>query len=183
MELRLLQTLNLSPKKGSTSPKNYRGNKADAFEGGHRVPLIIRWPEVTKPNSRSNEVVSLVDLLATLADVTNYELPDEAAEDSLSLLPLLQGKRLEQPLHEAIVCHSISGHFAVRQGGENGQWKTLFCRGSGGWSTPREAEASKQNLPAVQLYDMRKDPKESVNLHLQHPENRQANDRHSEAFY
>ena len=48
--------------------------------------------------------------------------------------------------------------------------KTLFCRGSGGWSTPREVEASKQNLPAVQLYDMKNDPKESVNLHLERPE-------------
>ena len=157
-------------KKGVHLTENFRGNKADAFEGGHRVPLIVRWPGVTKPSSRSNEVVSLVDLMATLADITNYDLPDEAAEDSLSLLPLLQGKRLEQPLHEAIVCHSISGHFAIRQGGENGQWKTLFCRGSGGWSAPREAVANKQGLPAIQLYDMKNDPKESVNLHLQHPE-------------
>jgi hypothetical protein len=107
--------------------------------------------------------------MATLAEITEYELPDEAAEDSLSLLPLLQGRQLKQPLHEAIVCHSISGHFAVRQGGENGRWKTLFCRGSGGWSTPRETAAGKQNLPAVQLYDMKNDPKESANLHLQHP--------------
>lgn len=156
-------------KQGVHLTENFRGNKADAFEGGHRVPLIVRWPGTTKPNSRTNEVISLVDIMATLAEITNYELPDEAAEDSLSLLPLLQGKRLDQPLHEAIVCHSISGHFAVRQGGENGQWKTLFCRGSGGWSSPREAAAGKQNLPAVQLYDMKNDPKESVNLHLQHP--------------
>ena len=156
--------------KGVHLTEIFRGNKADAFEGGHRVPLVVRWPGVTQPNSRTNEVVSLVDIMATLAQITNYDLPDEAAEDSMSLAPLLHAKRLEQPLHEAIVCDSISGHFAVRQGGENGQWKTLFCRGSGGWSTPREAVAGKQNLPAVQLYDMRNDPKESVNLHLQHPE-------------
>jgi len=149
--------------------ENFRGNKADVFEGGHRVPLVVRWPGVTKPNSRTDEVISLVDIMATLAEITEYELPDEAAEDSLSLLPLLQGRQLKQPLHEAIVCHSISGHFAVRQGGENGRWKTLFCRGSGGWSTPRETAAGKQNLPAVQLYDMKNDPKESANLHLQHP--------------
>ena len=150
--------------------ENFRGNKADAFEGGHRVPLIVRWPGITQPGSQTLEVVSLVDIMATLAQIVGFELPDNAAEDSASLLPLLHGKALERPLHEAIVCHSVSGHFAIRQGGENGQWKTLFCRGSGGWSAPREGEAAKQSLPLVQLYNLRSDPKESVNLYREQPE-------------
>ena len=108
--------------------------------------------------------------MATLAQIVGFELPDNAAEDSASLLPLLHGKALERPLHEAIVCHSVSGHFAIRQGGENGQWKTLFCRGSGGWSAPREDEAAKRSLPLVQLYNLRSDPKESVNLYREQPE-------------
>lgn len=152
--------------KGVHLTENWRGNKADAFEGGHRVPFIVRWPGKVEAGSRSNELISVADILATVAEVVGHEIPDNAGEDSLSLLPLLKGHELESPLHEAVICHSISGHFAVRKG----KWKALFCQGSGGWSTPREPEAAKQKLPTVQLYDLEADPKEANNLHNKHPE-------------
>jgi len=146
--------------------EHWRGWKADAYEGGHRVPFVVRWPGVVEPGSRCAETITLVDIMATLADVVGYRLRPDAAEDSHSLLPLLRGERLEQPLHEAVICHSISGHFVVRRG----RWKLLFCRGSGGWSPPRENEAARQGLPPIQLYDIEKDPKETTNLYAQHPE-------------
>jgi arylsulfatase A-like enzyme len=149
--------------------EHWRGNKADAYEGGHRVPLIVRWPNTVAAGKRCDEVVSLVDVMATIADVIDYQLPDDAAEDSVSLLPLLRGQTLAAPLHEAIICHSISGHFAVRQGGV-GRWKALFCRGSGGWSAPTENQATKLELPPIQLYDLQSDPKETSNLQAQYPE-------------
>jgi len=152
--------------KGVNLTEHWRGYKADAYEGGHRVPLIVRWPGIVAGGARSNEVVSLVDIMATIADVVNHPLPPNAAEDSVSLLPILRGKTLEAPLHEAIICHSASGHFAVRKG----QWKALFCRGSGGWSAPRENEAAKQGLPPIQLYNLESDPKETANLQERHPE-------------
>ena len=152
--------------KGVHLTENWRGNKADAFEGGHRVPFIVRWPGTVAAGARSNELISVADIMATVAEVIGHEIPDDAAEDSLSLLPVLKGNQLETPLHEAVVCHSNSGHFAIRQG----KWKILFCQGSGGWSTPREPAAAKNNLPAIQLYDLEADPKEAKNVAQDHPE-------------
>jgi arylsulfatase A-like enzyme len=78
----------------------------------------------------------------------------------------LRGKDVSGPLHELVVHHSTSGHFAVRKG----KWKLLLCRGSGGWSSPTEAEAKKQFLPPVQLYNLHDDPKETANLQADYPE-------------
>jgi len=69
-------------------------------------------------------------------------------------------------LHDIVIHHSISGHFAIRKG----QWKLLLCKGSGGWSSPRESAAAKQKLPILQLYDLLNDPKETKNLHAKYPE-------------
>ena len=106
------------------------------------------------------------DVLATLAEVVGHDVPDNAAEDSVSLLPVLLSEENDKPLHEAVINHSISGHFAVR----GGKWKVLFCRGSGGWSAPRETVAMKQEMPPVQLYDLDSDPKESINVAGKHPD-------------
>ncbi len=146
--------------------EHWRGNKADAFEGGHRVPFVVRWPGRVAAGTRSNEAVSLVDIMATVAEVVGHPLPDDAAEDSVSLLPLLRGNAPKESLHEAVVCHSISGHFALRRG----KWKLMYCQGSGGWSTPKEAAAKKQGLPPIQLYDLEADPKETTNLGSQLPD-------------
>lgn len=146
--------------------EHWRGNKADAFEGGHRVPFVVRWPGNVESGTRCQETISLVDIMATAADVVGHELPDDAAEDSASLLPLLRGETLRTPLHEAVVCHSVSGHFALR----SGKWKILYCQGSGGWSQPVEKQAKAQKLPPVQLYDLVADPKESINVSEGNPE-------------
>jgi arylsulfatase A-like enzyme len=146
--------------------ENWRGFKADAYEGGHRVPFIVRWPGQVKPDTRSDETISLADLMATCAGILDYKLPANAAEDSVSLLPVSRGKKIKKPLHDIVIHHSISGHFGVRKG----QWKLLLCKGSGGWSSPRESEAAKQKLPMLQLYDLLNDPKETKNLHAKYPE-------------
>lgn len=145
---------------------NWRGWKADAYEGGHRVPFTVRWPGQIEPGSQSEQTITVADIMATCAGVIGHELPANAAEDSVSLLPTLRGEEQSEPLHELVVHHSSSGFFAVRKG----KWKLLLCRGSGGWSPPREAVAIKQNLPPVQLYNMYEDPKETTNLQAEHPE-------------
>ena len=153
-------------KQGVHLCENWRGYKADIYEGGHRVPFIVCWPGQISPATRSNEIIVQTDLLATLAEIINHRIPADAGEDSVSLWPLLSGKRkTDTPLHEAVISQSVSGNFAVRMG----KWKLLFSRGSGGWSTPNEAVARKMGLPTTQLYDLDTDPKESNNLHSQHP--------------
>jgi arylsulfatase A-like enzyme len=151
-------------KKGHHPSYHFRGHKADIYEGGHRIPFLVRWPGKVKPGSRSDQLTVLTDLLATCADVVGAKLPDEAGEDSVSLVPALVGKATG-PLREAAVHHSVNGSFAIRQG----KWKLCLCAGSGGWSSPRPGKEEK-GLPAVQLYDLEKDPGEKTNLQDKHPQ-------------
>ena len=146
--------------------EHWRGWKADAYEGGHRVPFIVRWPGQIEPGVKSDQTITLADVMATCADVVGRKLPADAGEDSVNLLPTLRGEAVRKPLHDAVVHHSVSGHFAIRKG----SWKLLLCRGSGGWSPPREAVAARQNLPRVQLFNLQDDPKETRNLQADHPE-------------
>ena len=104
-----------------------RGYKADAWEGGHRVPFIVRWPGVVKAGSTCGQLVYQADLLRTFADVFGVALPDNAGEDSFSLVPLLKGGN--KPIRENAVSASISGVPAVR----SGSWKYIPAPGSGGW--------------------------------------------------
>ena len=151
----------------------FRGMKADIFDGGHRVPFIVRWPGVVKDGSRCDQTICLLDFMATAADITGFKLPDNAAEDSVSLLPLLKGAT-DQPVREAIVHHSINGSFSIRQA----NWKVELCPGSGGWSDPRpappnakaKAKKASASLPPIQLYDMNADIGERKNVETQHPD-------------
>jgi len=152
--------------KGAHLRENWRGHKADIWEGGHRVPFIAKWPGVIKPGSRCSEVITLVDFMATAAEVTGFDLPENACEDSVSLVSAFRQEKKKGSIRQAIVCHSASGYFAVRKE----KWKVEFCGGSGGWSQPKESHAKKMGLPAVQLYDLEADPKEQSNLCDKKPE-------------
>jgi arylsulfatase A-like enzyme len=142
----------------------FRGNKADVYEGGHRVPFLVRWPGRVKPGSKHDGVVCLTDLLATCADVAGAKLPDGAGEDSVSLLPALGVRK--GALRESVVVHSVNGSFAAREG----RWKLCLCPGSGGWSAPRPGKDDASKLPPVQLFDLSADVGEKVNLADRHPE-------------
>ncbi|MCI0538737.1 MAG: sulfatase-like hydrolase/transferase [Verrucomicrobiales bacterium] len=143
----------------------FRGHKADLFEGGHRVPFFVRWPGQIKAGAAYSHPVCLTDLLATCAELLEVKLPDDAAEDSVSLLPVWLG-RTREPVRSSIVHHSVNGSFAIRQG----RWKLLLCPDSGGWSAPRPGSPEASGLPPVQLYDLSRDPGEEHNLQAQHPE-------------
>jgi len=151
--------------KGHDSAGGFRGAKADLWEGGHRVPLLVRWPGRIQAGTTTDQLVGLVDLMATCAELLGVELPDNAAEDSFSFLPVLLGKA-SGPVRETLILHSVSGKFAIRQG----PWKLLLTPGSGGWSRPTDAEARRQGLPEVQLYHLADDPAEQKNFQAQHPE-------------
>ncbi len=141
----------------------FRGHKADIYEGGHRVPFIVRWPGVVKSASTSSATICLVDLMRTCAEIVGVALPDSAGEDSVSFLPVLRGEKAQ--VREATVHHSINGSFAIRFR----QWKLCFCPGSGGWSKPKPKAAKKSGSPSVQLFDLAKDPGETKNLMAEHP--------------
>ncbi len=144
----------------------YRGNKADLFDGGHRVPCILRWPAKVKHHEVA-QTVCQTDFFATFAAVAGYNVQDDEAEDSYNLLPAITAKRDVKPIREATIHHSITGEFTIRQG----DWKLLQSCSSGGWSYPRPADAEKMgDLPPVQLYNMKDDPSEQTNLYDKYPE-------------
>ncbi|WP_437185564.1 sulfatase family protein [Planctomicrobium sp. SH668] len=150
---------------GHRPSAGFRGHKADLYDGGHRVPFIVSWPNHVSPGSTSAQTVCLTDLFATVADIVEGSLPANAAEDSVSMLPAFLRKDT-QPLREAIVHHSINGSFSIRQG----DWKLLLAPGSGGWSEPRPEKVLPESAPQTQLYDLETDPAEKVNLAEAHPE-------------
>ena len=150
---------------GQYSSYVFRGHKADIWEGGHRIPLMVRWPGKIKPGSTSSQLVSLADFMATCADILHVKIPADAGEDSVSLLPVLLGKATA-PVNKAVVFHSINGSFAIQEG----QWKLELCPGSGGWGDPRPNSKEARTLPAVQLYNLAKDISERTNEYAAHPE-------------
>jgi arylsulfatase A-like enzyme len=143
---------------------SWRGEKADAWEAGHRIPFIIRWPGRVKPGSVSGEIGSLTDIMATIAGALDLPLPDDAAEDSFNLLPALEQTK-HSPVRSTIVDHSLQGLFTIREG----KWKLVAGLGSGGFTLPKTAEPAPGG-PAGQLYDLNADPREEHNLYDRHPE-------------
>ena len=144
---------------------NTRGQKADIWDGGHRVPFLARWPGRIKPGTSNDETICLSDLMATAAAIVGEKLPPNAGEDSYNILPALLGETLERPIREATVHHSVSGMFALRQG----SWKLIVGRGSGGFTAPRKIKP-KPGEPAGQLYNLAADPREEKNLYQEKPE-------------
>jgi arylsulfatase A len=143
---------------------NWRGEKADVWEGGHRVPFLARWKGKIAAGSVSPQVGCLTDLMATAAAITNQTLPDNAAEDSYNLLPALTGTT-RQAIRESVVHHSADGVFSIRQA----DWKLELGLGSGGFSDPK-TEEPKPGGPTGQLYNLAADPAEKNNLWLKHPD-------------
>lgn len=152
--------------KGHNSSYIFRGYKADLFDGGHRIPCIVRWPGKFEPK-KVGTTICLTDFMATFAGITGYDLADNEGEDSFDLMPLLLDHSRENYRREATVHHSINGDFTIRQG----KWKLLLAPGSGGWSYPRPGKDDEvlATLPPYQLYDMQKDPGERHNLYNKRP--------------
>lgn len=138
-----------------------RGYKTDAWEGGHRVPFIVRWPGVVKPGSQCTQLVHQADLIRTFADALGAPLPDTAGEDSFSLLPLLKGDQWPVRTH-AVSC-AADGTPAMRKG----PWK-LIVRQSNSASS-RQSDKPRDNSPEL-LFNLDDDIGERENLASQKPE-------------
>ncbi len=136
----------------------FRGNKHDIYEGGHRIPFIIRWPEVIPAGGRCNSLVCLSDFFATMAEILGYDLPDNAAEDSFSMLSLLLNA--DAPAVRTELIHqSMDGSLSIRKG----KYKLEMCPGSGGETYPYTG-CETSDLPEYQLYDLDRDISEKNNI-------------------
>ncbi|WP_145420528.1 sulfatase family protein [Planctomycetes bacterium K23_9] len=152
----------------------WRGVKRDNWEGGHRVPFIVRWPGKVPGNSTTGQITSLTDVMATLADVVDADVPDDAGQDSFSMLPVMLGSDDGKPIRPYVLMQGFYGgrKLAIRQG----NWKYLHHQGSGGNNYASHAMLKEYALPELapeapgQLYDLESDPGETTNLVLKHPE-------------
>ena len=110
---------------GHQSNATLRGTKADIFEGGHRVPFVVRWPGQAAAGTTSDALVVLTDLYATVAEIVGTEAEGTSGQDSHSLVPVLQGSGSSG--RTSAVHHSARGMFAIRKG----SWKLIAGRGLG----------------------------------------------------
>ena len=150
----------------------WRGVKRDQWEGGHRVPFLIRWPGTVPAGRVRSDTICQTDLMATFASIVGTQLPEDAAEDSFSLLPIFQGAETFAPIRPYTLHQTISLALAIRRG----PWKYLDHQGSGGNNYEKRDSLKPYALPnnapnaPGQLYHLGKDPSETTNLYYEHPE-------------
>ena len=152
----------------------WRGVKRDQWEGGHRTPFIVKWPGKIKPASTSDQITSLTDIFATCAAISGAEFPNEAAEDSHNMLPVLDGTQGDKPVRPYMLQQTMSLALSVRRG----DWKLLDHKGSGGnnytrggeWGMKQYAIPNNDPDSPGQLYNLATDPGEKDNLYSKHPE-------------
>jgi arylsulfatase A len=143
----------------------FRGMKGDAFEGGHRIPFIVRWPGKVKAGSVSKATTTLANLMATSADLIGNRDARYQTEDSYSILPVLLGKSTQVPAQPAVVHSSSIGYFAIRKG----DWKLIQGLGSGGFTEPRDIKPT-VGKPLGQLYNLVSDVAETQDVYEKYPD-------------
>lgn len=137
----------------------FRGHKSNVWEGGHRVPYLARWPGKVDAGSQSDQILSLNDTFATVAELLGESLPQNAAEDSLSFLPQLLGES-EPPMRDHVISQSTHGEFAYQEG----PWKIVFLNATGNLNNDRGKPRR------VELYNLDRDVAETTDVAGQYPE-------------
>ncbi len=162
--------INMREKYQHDGARPWRGVKRDNWEGGHRVPMIARWPGKIKAGSRADQTVCLTDIMATCAAIVDTKLPNDAAEDSFNILPILLGETKEK-VRDFTLHQTISLALAIRKG----DWKYLDHKGSGGNNYVRNKRLKSMVIPEKapdapgQLYNLADDPGETNNLYFKKP--------------
>ena len=142
----------------------FKGQKADIYEGGHRVPYIAKWPGKIKPGSSSTQIMCTTDLLATLSGIVGNPLLAEAGEDSYNMLPAYLNTSEKVQIRDYTIHHSLYGFFSIRKG----KWKLTTKLGSGGFSLPVEVNED-ENGNQASLYNLEEDIQETRNLYNENP--------------
>ncbi|MCY1723462.1 arylsulfatase [Prolixibacteraceae bacterium Z1-6] len=148
---------------GHNPSKNLRGMKGDIWEGGHRIPFIAKWEGKIAKGRKTPALTCSMDLMPTIAEIVDYNLPQNASEDGKSLYRILT-EGLDNG-REMLVNHSHRGVFALRKG----DWKLILSNKSGGFSDSKYPEGFGIETPG-QLYNLKNDPGEKENLYTKFPE-------------
>jgi arylsulfatase A-like enzyme len=160
---------------GHDPSRGWRGMKRDGWEGGHRVPFIVRWPGVFHAGLISDQMINTTDIFASVASISGYKLKDEDARDSYDMVPAMLGTQdKNSPIRPYLLTQSFRGEFQIRQG----NWKYLNHKGSGG-NNYEEDFLKKYTLPETavdapgQLYNLANDPGETKNLYFTEADKRE----------
>ncbi|MDQ8193783.1 arylsulfatase [Coraliomargarita sp. SDUM461004] len=137
----------------------YRGQKADIWEGGHREPFLVRWPQQIEAQGVCNQLIGLSDMYATVADILGVAVDRDQVEDSISFLSLLKDPQASAT-RETLIHHSGEGHFSIRRG----DYKFILGNGSGGFTEPVGKREPLSRHHCGQLYNLSIDPGETTNL-------------------
>jgi arylsulfatase A len=144
-----------------------RGLKRDIWEGGHRVPFLVRWPGVVPAGKVSNELISQIDVFATIAGVVDADIPSGSAEDSYNQLGLWKGETAS--LRESLVHNTNQNGYAVR----NGDWVLIAAKTGGVSKVPEwfdKANGYQANQHPGELYNLRDDLAQKKNLYAEQTE-------------
>ncbi|MDP6045829.1 MAG: arylsulfatase [Phycisphaerae bacterium] len=164
------------------------GFKFDAWEGGHRIPFIARWPGSIPPDTKSDQLICNVDMLATLAAIVGRKLPPDGGPDSFNVMGAMTGSPKSQIRDHLVICPRSPNHIALRKG----KWVYIGAKGNGGFTGRRIGQHTlggpaahkltkhtnsdiadgriKKDAPPAQLYDLQADPGQTKNLYNQQPE-------------
>jgi arylsulfatase A len=164
--------VNMRKDYGHDGARPWRGMKRDQWEGGHRTPFIVRWPGKVKAGSTSDQTLNLTDVFATCAAIVGAQVPNNAAEDSYNMLPVLLGTQGGKPVRPYMLEQTWTNQMSIRRG----EWKYLDHKGSGGNNYDRWQGLAQYKLPDTdpgapgQLYNLSDDPGETTNLCSKHPQ-------------
>lgn len=153
---------------GHWSAEPFRGLKRDIYEGGHHVPFLFRWPGVAEAGRVEPALISQVDIMATIAGVVESELPDDAAEDSHNLLPLIRGA--ETKVRDSHIHNTKENQYAIRVG------EYILVNHKDGYMSGRnKGWEERRNYPVdddgeVELYHFARDPGQRENIAKDHPD-------------
>lgn len=154
---------------GHFSMGDFRGLKLDVWEGGHHVPFIIKWPGQIEAESVSNEVISQVDIMATLASITGIDLPESSAPDSYDFTSVIKGEEYKSPLREATVHNTLPSKWGLRMG----DWLYINAS-SGGYRVVPESFKKLRGYTDFDtkgiLFNMKDDSEQRINLYEKYPE-------------
>lgn len=150
--------------KGHNPSYIFRGTKSDIFEGGHRIPLIVQWPDKMPKGEKCSATVCLCDIMATMAELLDISYDEKTGVDSISNLALWYNPHGEE-VRKDLIHQSIDGSLSIRKG----RFKLEMCPGSGGWSDPISGQEP-ETLPKVQLYDLSIDIGETKNVYDVYPD-------------
>ena len=164
------------------------GFKFGVWEGGHRVPMIVRWPGKVNAGTTSKQLIGNVDMLATFAELTRQKLEKDQQGDSVNMLPAFIGEPEEQIRDHLILAPHKGTHLSIRKG----KWMYIPARGSGGFGGRKPSDHTfagpaaasfvgsvnsdiedgkiKKDAPPAQLYDLEADVNQTKNVIKEHPD-------------